>query len=135
MWGLRIPDNFAELLQAHMLRMGTASWLPSSSLGLLPHPHPSPATQTPVVNTPEEHGHHPYPKVFTRAGPDDCPSPQGRDNRHHQDSPLGYPLSFPKGRHQTRFPCPHSPKGHPSNYSCKSCLIIQRLKPKPREVK
>ncbi|KAB0372202.1 hypothetical protein FD755_015994, partial [Muntiacus reevesi] len=36
-------------------------------------------------------------------------------------------------RHQTRFPCPRSPKGHPSNHSCKSCLIIQRLKPKPRE--
>lgn len=65
MWGLRIPDDFAELLQTHMLRMGTASWLPSSSLGLLPHRHPSPATQTPVVNTPEEQGHDPYPKVFT----------------------------------------------------------------------
>ena len=65
MWGLRIPENFAELLQTHMLRMGTASWLPSSSLGLLPHRHSSPATQTLVVNTPEEQGHDPYPKVFT----------------------------------------------------------------------
>lgn len=100
-------DSFAESFYAQMLRAGTARWQPSSSSPLpTPTATPSLATQTPGDSAREARGRDPCPKVFSRAGRADCPSPQGRNNRHHPNSPLGHPLCFPKGMDRSQIPLP-----------------------------